>query len=54
VFAKSFSAFLQGSEFSKELVQTLAERAELEANYARGLQKLSAKLFRCPFSISVE
>ena len=42
----------QGSEFSKELVQTLAERAELEANYARGLQKLSAKLFKATKDLS--
>jgi hypothetical protein len=44
--------YYQGSEFSKELVQTLAERAELEANYARGLQKLSAKLFRATKDLS--
>jgi hypothetical protein len=42
----------QGSEFGKELVQTLAERAELEANYARGLQKLSAKLFKATKDLS--
>ncbi len=43
---------MQGSEFGKELVQTLAERAELEANYARGLQKLSAKLFKATKDLS--
>ena len=36
----------QGSEFSKELVATLQERADLEAAYAKGLSKLSARLFK--------
>ena len=36
----------QGGEFAKELSQTLAERAELESSYAKGLAKLSAKLFK--------
>ena len=36
----------QASEFSKELVSTLQERADLEAAYAKGLSKLSNKLFR--------
>ena len=35
-----------GSDFNKELVNTLSERAELELNYAKGLSKLSAKLFK--------
>lgn len=35
-----------GSEFTKDLVQTLSERAELEMSYSKGLQKLSAKLHR--------
>ena len=30
----------------------MAERAELEANYARGLQKLSAKLFKATKDLS--
>ena len=37
---------LQGGEFNKELVSALHERAQLEATYARGLSKLSSKLFR--------
>ena len=37
---------LQGGEFSKEIVATLQERAQLEATYAKGLSKLSAKLFK--------
>eukprot|EP00095_Tigriopus_kingsejongensis_P000509 maker-scaffold367_size194084-snap-gene-0.48 protein:Tk00509 transcript:maker-scaffold367_size194084-snap-gene-0.48-mRNA-1 annotation:"hypothetical protein DAPPUDRAFT_301481" len=36
----------QGSEFTKDLVQTLSERAELEVAYSKGLAKLSAKLFK--------
>ena len=35
-----------GGEFSKELASTLADRAELEANYAKGLAKMAAKLFK--------
>lgn len=35
-----------GGEFSKELASTLADRAELEATYAKGLAKLAAKLFK--------
>ena len=35
-----------GGEFSKELAATLADRAELEATYAKGLSKLAAKLFK--------
>ena len=37
---------LQGGEFSKEIVATLQERSLLEASYAKGLSKLSAKLFK--------
>ena len=37
---------LQGGEFNKELVSALHERAQLEATYARGLSKLSSKLFK--------
>ena len=36
----------QGGGFSKEIVATLQERAQLEASYAKGLSKLSAKLFK--------
>eukprot|EP00094_Tigriopus_californicus_P008881 TCALIF_08562-PA protein Name:"Similar to NOSTRIN Nostrin (Homo sapiens)" AED:0.12 eAED:0.12 QI:0/0.75/0.6/0.8/1/1/5/200/639 len=36
----------QGSEFTKDLVQTLNERAELEVAYSKGLAKLSGKLFK--------
>lgn len=43
----------RGSEFTKELVATLNERAELEANYAKGLSKLSAKLFKSCRELSV-
>ena len=35
-----------GGEFSKELASTLADRAELEATYAKGLSKLATKLFK--------
>ena len=35
-----------GSEFTKDLVQTLNERAELEMSYSKGLFKLSGKLFK--------
>ena len=38
-----------GGEFSKELASTLADRAELEATYAKGLSKLAAKLFKVSF-----
>ena len=38
-----------GGEFSKELAATLADRAELEATYAKGLSKLAAKLFKVRF-----
>ena len=38
-----------GGEFSKELASTLADRAELEATYAKGLAKLAAKLFKVRF-----
>ena len=41
-----------GGEFSKELASTLADRAELEATYAKGLSKLAAKLFKVSFKIS--
>ncbi|RLU23069.1 hypothetical protein DMN91_005347 [Ooceraea biroi] len=34
----------QGGDFCKELASILHERAELEANYAKGLSKLSSKL----------
>ncbi|KAJ8666852.1 hypothetical protein QAD02_008514 [Eretmocerus hayati] len=34
----------QGGDFCKELAAILHERAELEANYAKGLSKLSVKL----------
>ncbi|XP_029050955.1 uncharacterized protein LOC114879819 isoform X2 [Osmia bicornis bicornis] len=34
----------QGGDFCKELASILHERAELEANYAKGLSKLSIKL----------
>ncbi|XP_011301830.1 uncharacterized protein Nost [Fopius arisanus] len=34
----------QGGDFCKELAAVLHERAELEANYAKGLSKLSSKL----------
>ena len=37
---------MQGGEFSKEIVATLQERSVLEASYAKGLSKLSAKLFK--------
>ena len=40
------SNLLQGGEFNKELVSALHERAQLEATYARGLSKLSSKLFK--------
>lgn len=40
-----------GGEFSKELAATLADRAELEATYAKGLSKLAAKLFKVRFCI---
>lgn len=36
----------QGAEFSKELVSALNERVELEANYSKGLAKVSAKVFK--------
>ncbi len=40
-------AFIKaGGEFNKELVSTLADRAELEATYAKGLQKLATRLFK--------
>lgn len=35
-----------GGEFCKELAAIMNERAELEANYAKGLQKLSGKLLK--------
>ncbi|XP_047499180.1 uncharacterized protein LOC125045783 isoform X4 [Penaeus chinensis] len=35
-----------GGEFCKELAAIMNERAELEANYAKGLHKLSAKLLK--------
>ena len=41
-----------GGEFSKELASTLADRAELEATYAKGLSKLAAKLFKVSCKIS--
>ena len=41
-----------GGEFSKELASTLADRAELEANYAKGLAKMAAKLFKVSYEIS--
>ena len=40
-----------GGEFSKELASTLADRAELEATYAKGLAKLAAKLFKVIYSL---
>ncbi len=36
----------RGSEFAKELSHAMQERADLEAGYAKGLAKLSAKLFK--------
>jgi len=41
-----------GGEFSKELASTLADRAELEANYAKGLAKMAAKLFKASNELS--
>jgi len=41
-----------GGEFSKELAATLADRAELEATYAKGLSKLAAKLFKASNDLS--
>lgn len=35
-----------GSEFSKEVAAVLQERAELESNYAKNLNKLAAKLLK--------
>lgn len=35
-----------GSEFFKEVIGVLEERVELEEHYAKGLQKLSARLMK--------
>jgi len=35
-----------GGDFAKEVAAAMHERAELEANYAKGLAKVSAKLFK--------
>ena len=43
-----------GGEFNKELASTLADRAELEANYAKGLSKLAAKLFKVRYVCRVQ
>ncbi|XP_076461242.1 nostrin-like isoform X2 [Babylonia areolata] len=36
----------QGSEFSKEVASMLQERADMESTYAKGLNKLAAKLLK--------
>jgi hypothetical protein len=35
-----------GGDFAKEVAAAMQERAELEATYAKGLAKVSAKLFK--------
>ena len=36
----------EGSDFAKQIVEIIQERAELEANYSKGVSKLAGKLFR--------
>ena len=35
-----------GSDFAKQIVEIIQERAELEATYSKGVSKLAGKLFR--------
>ena len=35
-----------GSDFAKQIVEIVQERAELEAAYCKGVSKLAAKLFK--------
>ena len=36
----------EGSDFAKQIVEIIQERAELEATYSKGVSKLASKLFK--------